>query len=132
MLLSKIKTIFGSELSHPSIKEALSYPDNKKLAQIGNNVLDLCNSLILYDEGYFSNQMDDSRQINFSRDNHRVIVNLDKEFVDYLISTDYKENDHRRIGEDRADSYLEGIVSAIYLKDGVEGVVSFMSDVYKI
>jgi len=127
-----IKTIFGSDLSHPKIQEALHYSGNKKIAQIGNDVLDLCNSLMLYDGEFFSQQIDDSRQLNFSRDNHRDLVNSDKAFVDFIISSDYKENNQRRIGHDRSDSYLEGIVGAIYLKDGIDAVVSFMIEMYQI
>lgn len=131
-ILSKIKTIFGPDLSHPKIQEAIHYPDNKKLAQIGNDVLDLCNSITLYDEGFFASQIDDSRQLNFSRDNHREIVNADKAFVDYMIKHDYIENNQRKIGKDRSDNYLEGIIGAIYLKDGLKGVVSFIAEIYHL
>ena len=82
-LLSKIREIFGQNLDQGKIQEALQYPSNKSLAKIGNDVLDLCNSLIMYDEGYFSSQIDGVRQILFSRDNHREIINSDKDFVEY-------------------------------------------------
>lgn len=85
-----------------------------------------------YDGEFFSQQIDDPRQLIFSRDNHRDIVNSNKAFVDYLIASDYTENNQRRIGQDRSDCYLEGVVGAIYLKDGIEAVVSFMVEIYHI
>ena len=84
----------------------------------------------MYDEGFFSNQIDDSRQVNFSRNRHRDIVNSDKEFVDYIIKHDYMGNIQGKIGEDRSDNYLEAIIGAIYLKDGIDAVASFINNVY--
>lgn len=125
-ILSIIREVFGSDLSHPWIVEALSYPDNQRIALLGNYALDLCNSLILYDGDFFS------RQLRFSRENHRNIVNSDRAFVNYLIENDYLENIQKAIGKKRADNYLEGIVGAIYLTQGIEGVAKFMSHVYLI
>lgn len=87
-LLSKIREIFGYDLNQGQIQEALLYILNQRSSQIGNSVLDLCDSLFMYDSDSFSNQIDDSRQVNFSRNRHRDIVNSDKEFVDYIIKYD--------------------------------------------
>jgi hypothetical protein len=48
-ILSKIREIFGHDLGQKEIKEALRFEENSKLAKIGNDALNLCNSMISYD-----------------------------------------------------------------------------------
>ncbi|MCW4011389.1 MAG: hypothetical protein NWF07_00205 [Candidatus Bathyarchaeota archaeon] len=131
-LLRKVKDVFGEDLDQGRIREALCFDENQGLASVGNDVLDLCNSLILYRTGHYSSQIDTSRQKRFTRDRHRSIVNSDPELVEYLIATDYEENNQQRIGVERSDRYLEAIIGALYLKDDMkmDDVVSFVKDLF--
>lgn len=129
-ILSLIRRKFGEDLDQDVIRKALSYPENKLLARVGNDALDLCNSLLLFDLDHFSNHVENTQVVNVTRSNHSIIVNQDKEFVNFLIDYDYESNNQRRIGVDRADTYIEAIIGAIFLKDGLEGVASFTSQIY--
>ena len=129
-LLQIIREIFGPDLDQGRIQEALKYSVNKELAIVGNNVLDLCNSLIKYDKGYISSKIDADRQNLLSRTNHRTIVNNDKAFVEFIIKHDYIQNNQVKIGLDRSDRYLEAIIGAIFLKEGFQRSLNFINGYY--
>ena len=130
-LLKKVKEAFGGNLEDEKLQEALCFDKNQGLAGVGNDVLDLCNSLMQYKSGH-SDHIDSNRQSLFTRDNHRTIVNSDPELVEHLIVTDYKDNNQKQIGLERADRYLEAIIGALYLKEDkkIDAVIPFVKDVF--
>jgi dsRNA-specific ribonuclease len=130
VIFTQIQELFGEKLDNITIKEALTYPDNKRLAKIGDTVLDLVNHTTSYHEKLTPEMMAQYKELNYSQSNHTRLLNEDQELVRYLLENDYDEYTIENIGEDRADAYLEAILGAIYVTFRTEKSYRFVEQVY--
>ena len=125
--------LFWSKLEDEKIQEALTHGANKKLAQIGDSVL----NLVIYETEYKASQstagtMDSLRQSQGRRKKNQEILFNDKILTDYLLERDYIQNPQRKIGLLRADAYMEAIIGAIYLTVGLGEARTFIMEMYNL
>jgi len=122
---------YGQDLDNEKVQEALSYSKNKRLAGIGDSVLDL----VILEKEYRNpdsdpESMDALRQSKAKREKNQEILAQDTQFTDYLLEQDYSQNPQGKIGLNRSDQYMEAIIGAIYLTCGLPDSRKFIEEMY--
>ena len=131
LILNFLIKLYGPDLLDEKLLEALSFKTNRKLAQIGDSVLDL----IIFESAYRNpnsrpQSMDNLRQKEGKKEANQQILKKDNELTQYLLKNDYEQNPQGKIGKDRSDAYLEAIIGAIYLTKGLCESKKFIEIIY--
>lgn len=124
---------YGREFTDEKIQEALSYSKNKRLAGIGDSVLDL----VIREKEYQNidsnpNSMDALRQSKGKRKMNQEFLAQDPQMTCYLLEKDYDQNPHGKIGLNRSDQYMEAIIGAIYITCGLSDTRKFIEEIYDL
>ena len=130
-ILTFLNNLYGQNLNTEKIREALSFSTNKKLAQIGDSNLDL----IILESEYRNpisepRSMDNLRKKEGKRETNQNILKKDHELTQYLLNSDYEQNPQGIIGKERSDAYMEAIIGAIYLTNGLCESKKFVEMIY--
>lgn len=130
-ILPFLKNLYGPELNSEKIWEALSFPKNIKLAQIGDSVLDL----IILESEYRNpdsepESMDNLRKKEGKKETNQKMLKKDYELTQYLLNSDYEQNPQGIIGKERSDAYMEAIIGVIYLTKGLFESKKFVEMMY--
>ncbi|UCD44746.1 MAG: hypothetical protein JSV27_11645 [Candidatus Bathyarchaeota archaeon] len=130
-ILTILKNLYGPELNDEKIRETLSFPINKKLAQIGDSVLDLILLVSEYrNPSSEPKSMDDLRKKEGKKRTNQKLLKKDYELTQFLLNSDYEQNSQSIIGRERSDAYMEAIIGAIYLTKGLYEAKKFVKVVY--
>ena len=124
---------YGKDLYNEKIQEALSYSKNKRLAEIGDSVLDLVILTSAYQSpGSDPKSLDDLRQSKGKRKKNQEILARDAFLTKYLLDRDYTQNPQGKIGVRRSDQYMEAIIGAIYLTCGLPESRKYIEEIYDL
>ena len=116
-ILGYLQDIFGDNLLNPDLQIAFSQGRNKRLALIGDSILNLVVKLEKYEEPNFKPEsIDDARKQNANKKIMQDILNQDKTFTEYLKKEHKCSSPVGNIGLERADDYMEAIIGAIFLR----------------
>ena len=123
----------GQDMDDEKIQEALSYSKNKRLAGIGDSILDL----IIREKEYRNpdsdpKSMDALRQSKGKRKKNQEILEKDKELTKHLLERDYTQNPQGKIGLKRSDQYMEAIIGTIYLTCRLPEAWKFIEEIYTL
>ena len=118
-ILEYLHEIFGENVLCPQIKIAFSQGKNKRLALIGDSVLNLVVKLREFeDKKSTAESIDDARQLHANKTIMQSILNKDTAFTQYLINNHSCTSPAGKIGLKRADDFMEAIIGAIFLTKG--------------
>ena len=118
-ILDYLHVIFGENMLCPQIKIAFSQGKNKRLALIGDSILNLVVKLREYeDKKSTAESIDDARQSQANKKIMQGILNKDIPFTQYLRQNHCCTSPAGKIGLERADDFMEAIIGAIFLAKG--------------
>ena len=118
-ILSYLHEIYGENLLNPYLQIAFSQGKNKRLALIGDSVLNLVVKLEKYeDPSSTTGSIDDARKKDAKKKMMQAILNRDVAFTEHLIFEHNCTSPVGEIGLQRADDFMEAIIGAIFLTKG--------------
>ena len=115
-ILSYLHEIFGEKLHNPDLQIALSQGKNRRLALIGDSILNLVVKLEKYENSSSSPEdIDDARKDLAKKKVMQAILNDDVVFTKYLKDKHNCTSPVGNIGLHRADDFMEAIILIIDL-----------------
>ena len=118
-ILSYLQEIYGEDLHDPFLHTAFSQGINRRMALIGDSILNLVVKLETYEESNSSTEdIDNARQGLAKKKAMQAILNRDIVFTKYLKDEHKCTSPVGKIGLRRADDFMEAIIGAIFLKKG--------------
>lgn len=118
-ILEYLHEVYGDKLLNPQMKIAFTQGKNKRLALIGDSILNLVVKLQEFeDPDSTTGTIDDARQLQANKKIMQGILNKDTAFTKYLIKEHGCTSPAGKIGLERADDFMEAIIGAIFLKKG--------------
>jgi len=126
-ILEYLHEIFGENILCPQIKIAFSQGKNKRLALIGDSILNLVVKLREYEgNNSTAESIDDSRQLHANKKTLQGILNKDINFTQYLRQNHGCTSPAGKIGLERADDFMEAIIGAIFLTKGYKASKTYV------
>ena len=118
-ILEYLHEIYGEKILNPQMKIAFTQGKNKRLALIGDSILNLVVKLREYEDKKSSTEsIDDARQLLANKKIMQGILNEDIAFTQYLRKDHDCTSPVGKIGLERADDFMEAIIGAIFLTKG--------------
>ncbi len=118
-ILEYLHEVYGDKLLNPQMKIAFTQGKNKRLALIGDSILNLVVKLQEFeDPDSTTGTIDDARQLHADKHTMQDILNEDRTFTKYLIDEHECTSPVGKIGLNRADDFMEAIIGAIFLTKG--------------
>jgi len=118
-ILSYLHEIFGENLLNPDLLVAFTQGNNRRLALIGDSILNLVVKLEKFEElCSLPEDIDNARQDLAKKKAMQAILNQDVVFTKYLKEKHECTSPIGNIGLQRADDFMEAIIGAIFLQKG--------------
>jgi dsRNA-specific ribonuclease len=131
-ILEYLREIFGIELDNPDLQIALTQDKNKRLALIGDSVLNLVVKLREYEKpNTTAGTIDKARQLLANKKILQKILNQDKSFTEFLKKEYGCTSPVGKIGLERADDFMEAIIGTIFLTKGFEMSQRYVNQILK-
>ena len=122
-------SLFGIDLNDRYVSEALNPEDNRRLAEVGDGVLDLIVKETVYLKGGDAKGIDDARQSVATKERHRDLVKSDERLKKLLLDRQWNIHDNS-VGLQRSDDLVEAIIGAIYFSKGLDSARDFIKIIY--
>lgn len=131
-IFNYLNELYNQGLSSENLNMAFNHNENRKLAELGDGVLDLVIKENEYHKpGSDQATIDKVRQDYANRDKMKEILNDDHQFSKHL-----KEKGCTspigNFGKERCDAFIEATIAAIYLDKGYEAAKEFIITTFKI
>jgi len=131
-IFNYLNELYNQDLSSENLNIAFNHHENRKLAELGDGVLDLVLKELEYSRlGSTQATMDKVRQDNANRDKMKEILNGDHQFSQHL-----KEKGCTspigNFGKERCDAFIEATIAAIYLDKSYEEARKFILTIFEV
>lgn len=131
-ILDYLHEIFGDNILIPQLKIAFSQGKNKRLALIGDSILNLVVKLQEFENPNSTTEsIDDARQLHTDKHSMQDILNNDRAFTKYLIDEHECTSPVGKIGLIRVDDFMEAIMGAIFLTKGYKTSKKYVLKILK-
>jgi len=118
-ILEYLHEIYGEKILNLQMKIAFTQGKNKRLALIGDSILNLVVKLQEFEDlNSTTESIDDARQLHADKHAMQDILNEDRTFTKYLIDEHECTSPVGKIGLNRADDFMEAIIGVIFLTKG--------------
>jgi len=131
-ILRYLNKLYNQDLTTENLNLAFNQEENKKLAELGDAILDMVLREHEYNRsGSTAETMDKVRQDYANRDKMKKILNNDHPFSKHL-----KEKGCTspigNFGKERCDAFIEATIAAIYFDKGYEAAKEFILTIFNV